>query len=192
MHRGTKRTLGAEIDTHFGRMAVRSPTKKGRKAWVEWALTAVLSAPGTALVGLHRSGARAKPVIMLLTAALIEDHWGVIATRIDSRTFDINDGEMPIAIHDHVIDRMLERGDYDSPVAAVEALAPVIWATISLMRGSTETFLLPAEGGAVIVPRDRGLVETNPEARILITFVDGEKLKSDQRAEMRMWMEKAA
>jgi hypothetical protein len=141
-----------------------------------------LSDPAQVLLGYLVAGTGRKTGYLLATCRLIDGGWYGQFIIIDSRKCEVRDRLAKLTISTHVVDRVIQRLGLKDPREAISRLRVPIVGSIELMGGlrDGEHLLVPAEGGAAVLKRS----EEDQNKGVLATFIDQDKLRSNQIAEV--------
>lgn len=107
--------------------------------------------------------------------------------RLTAKTCDVSVADLPVKISNHAVIRLIQRCNVTRPQDALHLLTPAFYyAVLVEPTPPAESVLLPCVDGAVIAEADRD----DPDTWAFLTFVDDAKLRPEQRAELRMRLDK--
>ena len=144
--------------------------------------------PGVLVLGVHQSGAKKHKVsvIVLLEHGSVDQRSGWYAGLLRYSRTGLDDYDLSLFVSHHLVQRTMQRLDLKSPKAALRQLDDAIYCALWLKHPTSDSVLLPAKGGAVIAVPDKYAAH----GWALVTFVDADKLRPEQRAEVAMWRER--
>ncbi len=169
----------------------KRPTINRRGPWLRATKYIISHLPTFTVLGAFDLGQKKhiQGIMMGLThpKTLSGDAWYGGMVRLDAKTCDVLEADLPIKVTHHAVARLMQRGNVTQPKDALHWLAPAFfYATLVEVDPPTHAVLLPCVDGAIVARQD----DHNPGSWVFLTFIDAAQLRPEQRAELAMRMDK--